>query len=675
MRRHSTLFTLALTLSALTACSSNHASSGSGSSGTGGGGGAPPVVTKLPPLPELENLHVRMNGDAANVTFNPVDAAADYRIYPLPADNDITLNPDGTIVVKDAIYRCAGAREALYMLVDDPQTNDNSAGGTTILNGDVEGFMRKEADATLGYVYTAPGDGRTPVYVLGNGGPDMDGNHEVCGRPLFHSTRQKTYTTDPKTRDTLLAAHARDDGIAFYVPAAGANTIPVYEGTPGQGNVLRWVDGPEGTARMGQGKAIFNVLKAQEAGTAPLQRIYVAPYCGKGHDELVAGMARHKKVRTEGDQPLTALHWAGLDKDTVLVVEALDHGCPYQGHLSPEHVDAFTDTGIDYPAYLTIDDTRKASATGEVFVNGQYDGVSPPKAIARSFIHGKPEAAPAMDFYAGFPGGSMIEAFTDVGGEMWVDKHLQSPTYDLTTYANSKYILGAMLGELWVAYSDVGADVGGKIRLTPRAKASIGAGTFLHVTMEVDMVSSDRRYPQIMISDQDAPVQEKLATGKTLVIQPKGMSPTWIQVQVCDHRNWDVNDQCPLLPTIPPDFLPPGLMPGELVGVDRTVKFDAYVSNERVYVLLDDVPYSCTNLPSKADDGMVHAMPTGAVTVTFGDVLYHSGVDLDYVGMNYQFHKKHMQVMTRRHFDNLGWKSGVAAPTWDEGRLPCATGM
>src|SRR3954462_15409333 len=107
MRHRSALPALALTLFALTACSSsNHASSGSGSSGTGGGGGAPPVVTKLPPLPELSNIHTRMNGDAANVTVNPVDAAADYRIYPLPADGDITLNPDGPIVVKDAIYRC-----------------------------------------------------------------------------------------------------------------------------------------------------------------------------------------------------------------------------------------------------------------------------------------------------------------------------------------------------------------------------------------------------------------------------------------------------------------------------------------------------------------------------------------------------------------------------------------
>jgi hypothetical protein len=26
---------------------------------------------------------------------------------------------------------------------------------------------------------------------------------------------------------------------------------------------------------------------------------------------------------------------------------------------------------------------------------------------------------------------------------------------------------------------------------------------------------------------------------------------------------------------------------------------------------------------------------------------------------------------TTRHFDNLGFKSGVAAPAWDESRLPC----
>jgi hypothetical protein len=42
------------------------------------------------------------------------------------------------------------------------------------------------------------------------------------------------------------------------------------------------------------------------------------------------------------------------------------------------------------------------------------------------------------------------------------------------------------------------------------------------------------------------------------------------------------------------------------------------------------------------------------------------------VDNTFTFHKEHMQVEQRRHFDNLGFSSGVAAPTWDEKRFPCA---
>jgi hypothetical protein len=52
--------------------------------------------------------------------------------------------------------------------------------------------------------------------------------------------------------------------------------------------------------------------------------------------------------------------------------------------------------------------------------------------------------------------------------------------------------------------------------------------------------------------------------------------------------------------------------------------------------------------------------------VTFGDVIYHSGADSVFA-----FHRAHQQQFAKRHFDNLGFKSGVEAPMWDEGRFPC----
>jgi hypothetical protein len=104
---------------------------------------------------------------------------------------------------------------------------------------------------------------------------------------------------------------------------------------------------------------------------------------------------------------------------------------------------------------------------------------------------------------------------------------------------------------------------------------------------------------------------------------------------------------------------------GELYGVDRRVRFDVWASTTRLYASLDGQPLACANLAV--------GVPAGPVTVTFGDVLYHSGADLQQPPEPYDFHMRHMTFETRRHFDELGFKSGVAAPTWDETKVPCSS--
>jgi hypothetical protein len=82
-------------------------------------------------------------------------------------------------------------------------------------------------------------------------------------------------------------------------------------------------------------------------------------------------------------------------------------------------------------------------------------------------------------------------------------------------------------------------------------------------------------------------------------------------------------------------------------------------------LLLDDEPYGCFDLPATG-------VPTGPVSVTFGDVLFHSDIDqLQF----YQYVRENLQRDAQRHFDNLGFKSGVAAPVWAEARLPCTSGL
>jgi hypothetical protein len=669
--------------------SSGGPGSGGGASGSGGStviapsctGEAEhtePVSTVLPGLPELTNVRACTTGDAVTVTFDPLDPAVDYRIYPLPADADVTIGADGSVVVKNAIYRCAGQREALYMIADEPGALENASGGTTTVNGDVQGYTRSEAEARLGYVYPTAAAGRVPVFALGDPNPSVDSSHAACGFPMFDSTRPKIYTTDAEQRDRLIEEGARDDGIAFYAPEAGGpGTRPVYEGPFGDGVMLRWIDGAEGSAR-GPGTKVFDVLTADEPGAVPLMRVHVAPYCATPHDELVATMTRFRKVRDQGDQPLTALRWSGLTDKTVLVVEALDQGCPYQGNLSPEHLDAWSEEFAgDYEPFLTIDDMRAASPTGEVFINGQYEGAPEPKAIGRSFVSVAPKTA-RMDFSATFPvAQDLRKTFEEVPSSTWGYARFVSKDYDFTSEANSHVFFGSMLGELWVAYNDVSADVNGKIRLTAQKKATLSRDTFLHVTMEVDIIATPRRYPQILISDQAAPVQANLVHGKTLIVQPKDSTPTLMQVQICDHRHWEVNDQCPMLPTLSAAVQPVARVPAELAGTDYSAKLDVYVSTQRVYLFMNDAPYSCTALPATADDGQSYTPPEGPVTVTWGDVLYHSGVDFTVAGAPiprdnaYRFHQTHMLKTTRRHFDNIGFSSGVPRPSWDESRIPC----
>ena len=186
------------------------------------------------------------------------------------------------------------------------------------------------------------------------------------------------------------------------------------------------------------------------------------------------------------------------------------------------------------------------------------------------------------------------------------------------------------------------------------------------------MMSSGRRYPQLLISDRQPNVQENLRMGTTLLVQTFGAWPIQLQVEWCDHRNWDVNDQCPLFDLF---SVGGGLAPvpeiSEMAGLDWRVPFDVYASSKRAYIFVNKQPYGCVDLPGTG-------LPEGPSSVTFGDVLYHSGVDLDST-LWYPFFlsgpekPNHMLLTARRHYDNLGFSSGVPAPEWDFKRFPCQT--
>jgi len=629
---------------------------GGAAGATSNNGGAP--ATTLPPLPRLPGVHASVTGDSVNISLEPLDDAVDYRVYALPANQDISVGQDQQILVKNAIYRCAGNRQAPPVALDAAPPLTSGYMKTLVDGVDVNGFTRALDDATLGHVFLEAGQDRVPVYALGDSAPTAENENYFM---RWSASRVKQYVTSTTERDALLARGFRDDGVAFYVPAAAsANTRPIYSSTDAQARYY-FNDGPEAAVRQNSSPA-FLALSGAEPGTAPLMRVFYLNLSATSHDELVAGHARFERARRQGDSlPLFELHWSGLTEPTTLVVEALNPGCPsLPGLLSPLSLAA----NADHPAWLTIaEDSR-------------------PRAVARAFLNDvAPEPAPLLDWSWGFTADDALGSFTsqpcgDPSGACFQDFRQRSERFDASfLYVETdRHVLAPLLGELWVMYADLASGVNGKFRMTPPEKAQIDADTFLHVMMDVNAFTTGRRYPQILISDQDVPVQHQLVNGNSLVIQPYSDWPNVFELQVCDHRTWDVNNQCPFA-ELDHYFdandpkkelsLAPNAEVGEHVGLDRATRFEAFVSSTRAYLLLDGEPYGCVDLPATG-------VPVGPVTVTFGDVLFHSGNDqLQFYG----FPRARLYHDTQRHFDNLGFKSGVPAPAWDLARLPCVAGF
>jgi hypothetical protein len=596
-------------------------------------------------------------------------------VYVLPSNDDIMPLADGGLTVKNAVYRCAGNRQVPAATVDAAPQVPSGLIRTLVDNQDVQGYKRSLAEATLGYVYALPGDGRVPVYALGENGPQDDND---CYFQRWDSTRVKRYVTSEDDRAALIKMGFRDDGIAFYVPAAASDaTVQIDTSVDGLTRFY-FPDGPE-VAKRKDPQPAFVALAAATDGAVPLMRVFYSSNCGAAHDELVASKSRFDRVRLQGDkQPLYALHWSGLTASTILVVEALDAGCPYAGFLAPKSDPSYVGGAKQlYEAWVTPQEAQAASSTNELFINGQFDGNPKPRPIARSFITVAPAPAPDLDWSFGFRADDSLGTFVDedcqaLDGNCFQTFRQKSEVADIEFFfpESRRWALGTEFGELWSTYGDLGGDVNGKFRLTPLVKADLAADSYLYATMEADAFSTNRRYPQILISDQDPPVQANLPLGKTLVFQTFGDWPNRYEAQVCDHQLWDVNNQCPRFDfyhqTDPKDStnkvvgLAPNYEVGERAGVDRSTRFEVYASTTHVYVYVDGAPFGCGTLPSTG-------VPSGAVTVTFGDVLYHSDAD-----DLFDFHQRHQRYVTRRHYDNLGFKSHVALPAaWDESRLPC----
>jgi hypothetical protein len=650
-------------------------SSGGGLSGGGGtdvvGAACPDVGLTAAEL--LPNVVGNVTGRNVRIRFDPQASAADYRVYRLPKKADVS-----GAAVQNATYRCAGDYEVPSPAREEAAFPASGAVRTRI-ESDVQGYVRAAADATLGHVFTSPGPGRVPVYALGDPtrgaiASGFNADNVDCYFMRWPESRVKKYTTSEAERAALLDAHHRDDGIVFYAAEPGApGTRVIHASVPGAGAFegrLYVREGPERQARAAGGTQFspaFSVYADPQPGSEPLMRVFYEQNCARAHDELVAGMARFRKAVEQGGQPVAELHWSGLDERTMLVVEAVDRRCPFQGILSPVARPASSDGDVDYPAFLTVSELRAASPTGEVYVNGQ-GGAGAPRALSRACLDVAPTPEPPKTWrYDG-----EAETFgpeTLVEFQTW---DVESPTFfaELVNVGTEKWALGTVFGELRVTWADHAGGTSAMLRLTPKRRARISADAFLHVTMEVDTVSTTRRYPQLLISDRDWPVQRNLADGKAIILQTRGgiTDPVSAEIQLCDHQRWEGGGQCPgwdlyRLRAGDAEFLAPRPEINGLSGADRTVLFDVFASTERVYAYTNGLPYGCVDLPAGG-------FPEGPVTVTFGDVFFVSNSDFEQADW-YPFHQTHMHNVTTRHFSRMAFANDEGRPAWDEARHPC----
>lgn len=710
--------------------------------------------TILPPVPPMGHVSALVRGNSALISFDPVAGAKDYRAYVLPKASDVKLSADGSLAgVDHAIYRCAGRRAAPPVWVDGsggpgPKPIPDWIAVDTLVDGkDVAGVKRPLAEATLGYAFEDPTPETIPIYAVGDPAASSDNYGYGIREP---QTRGKLYVTD---RAPYVTKGYRDDGVVFYAPssatshACGASapiavhTLDVKEDN-GTGHL--YYASPTELAARGAGTSPFFLCPSEVTHATPVMRSFYqlsspgGAFGGRaGSDELSLGSERFLRARCQGStfgpcanasQASWEIQWSNITGPVTLIVEALDAGCPFQGLVAATPLaslpvssgDNNGDTTLKNDPVFTLSDLQSKSPTGEVFLNGHYDPSLKPKPIARAAIDLSPEVRPAMDFASDFA--SHPESFSEVlasdgtpdcgltpdlrkraknpdtcdGGH-----RLSSPTYDvlLMDVDDHRYGVGVTQGELFTAYS------GGKFRITPKTThATMSDTKFVHAAMEVSSFSTGRRYPQIIISQEDMitsqwllerspPSETNESVTSAVYLHPidAGVGRPVLELEVCNHRAWQVNNHCPW-------FVLDRRDPKTATGVgdnlahpdlfdrlqdDRLTRFDLYLSTQRAYVYLDAKPYACVDLAHRKANGADGAPivptptppPAGPVTVTFGDVQYHAGAESGYFEIYSPFHLEHMLYETIRHFDYVGFKSNEPQPPWDEVAFPCITQM
>lgn len=228
-----------------------------------------------------------------------------------------------------------------------------------------------------------------------------------------------------------------------------------------------------------------------------------------------AGYRQHNDKFSGTRELLSTIEVTNLEGPTTLVIEAIDHACPYSGALAPKHEDIIV-TIDEVPvvdritfSLFTADEVR--GRFGSLVLNGH--GKSPnlgqpgptasPKVLARAAVRVTPsgKATPrTADFFDDFDGASGPLVFAgpadDVRRSYRQGRHFTNSKWDWFIYGDQdeKAQLSEERGLLHVTLPDWKQDIFSTVVGVPRGPVALSETSYLHLTFEVPSNATSRRY-------------------------------------------------------------------------------------------------------------------------------------------------------------------------------------
>jgi hypothetical protein len=452
-----------------------------------------------------------------------------------------------------------------------------------------------------------------------------------------------------------------------------------------------------------------------------------------------------RNTRRPNRELLDVIALPGLTGATRVAIEAIDTPCPYTGVIGTKHdtLDRTTtrnheiiaaDSGI----YNIYTEAEVVKTFGSAIFNGQGPSTTQlgqpaaatsPKVLGRTAVtvtpSGNSGTPPATGFFDDFATPDPPTLLSD-GTTCYPDNGCKHPFVDI--WQNKKWTFEPAgmdkaqyfydRGQLHSVVADGGADGFASAMAYPRQLAHVDATNYLHITYEVNSITTQRRYWWISVCGADQP-------GKT--INPDGSPVSFLMptssLQIADGDNPNTSGYgCVMvfpkdgnyifgLPlgdgtmappetetrvliyksgtgltgvNVNPDQYKNGWIPsswyrmmdgsgnfvGPMLDADNlyhvTTRFDLFVRKGRVVLYADGKQKLC-------NDFAPSLMTMGEAMVGFGQVLYHTSAEhnenaivpsdpYNNAGPRMRHVYENLKYYDRRDWDNLGFDDGVAAP-------------